>query len=245
MKITLTSIYQNTIDLISWIESLPKEVSHINLFIPIQDKHKINQTNVNGVELTLIPVDTPNLFLEFHTLYLNNKGWNVCIPMHYQITEALYAEIASIVTSAGSTTILYYKEKEKVEFLGRDIKKGGYTKEPALYLFHSDGLANNTIRFSDHQKLVAPIHISSQQPFDNFHLELDIKQQVLSYIDYTQGKKAYKIAFFTRPLSTFFYRGLIKGSFFEGKPGFILTYLYSLASFKRVLFLWMKYKKID
>lgn len=244
MNITLNSIYQDNINLTKWIASLPKEVTHINLFIPLKDKHRVTLSANDTVTVTLIPVDTPKLFLELNTLYPLNQGWHICVPMHCEISDTLYNEIKSIINQKDTNT-LYTKDRGIVQFLGQHLKKGGYKKEPILLLFHQNILSSKEISYQAIRKLSAPITISKEQTFDNFHLELDIQQQILSYLDYLKGKKVHTMQFFTKPLGTFIYRGLLRGSFLEGKAGFALTYLYALSAFKRVLFLNMKYKKIE
>lgn len=245
MNITLNSIYQNNIDLTKWITSLPTEVTHINLFISLKDKHQVTITSLGNITITLIPIDTPKLFLELNTLYPLNSGWHICVPMHCEISDALQSEIKAIITTNEVNNTLYIKEKGTIKFLDQQLNKGGYQKEPILLLFHQSILSSKGVSYQSIQKLSAPIVIHEEQTFDNFHLELDIQQQILSYIDYLKGKKVHTFQFFTKPLGVFFYRGLLRGSFFEGKAGFALTYLYALSAFKRVLFLNMKYKKID
>ncbi|AJH15891.1 hypothetical protein [Myroides profundi] len=246
MNLTILSIYQNNIDLKNWIENLPKQIDHVLLILPIQDKHYIDHTNQYSVQITYLCVDTNELFQSLHNKLTELKvSWFAFMPMHYQFTTELAEEINNIIANSNESTTLYIKKREYIQFLGENIRKGGFQKQPALLLFNSLSLADHKLYFASIKDLKAPITTIVDQSFDNFHFELDIYQQVLSYSDFLNNKKVYKIYFFTNPFGTFMYRGLIRGGFFEGKAGFTLTYLYALASFKRVLFLWMRYKKID
>lgn len=245
MIITLNTIYQDSIDLNTWLNTLPKEITHVNLLVPISSKHNKVQPELSGVVINFIPVDTPRLFLDFQQLYPLNKGWHICYPMHYQLSTELVAELLSITRNEGEKRTVYTKEKGEVNFLGQTIKKGAYNRDTILLFFHLDQPVLIDLLSVPTKKLVAPIERYTQQNFDNFHLELDIQQQLLSYLNFLQHKKYYLIQFFTKPLGTFLYRGVIRGGFFEGKAGFALAYLYALSSFKRILFLRMKYKGID
>lgn len=245
MTLTLNSIYQDSINLLIWLESLPNEITHINLFVPLNCKHKLVQADYSEFNLTFIPLDTPELFLNFQSIFPSNDGWQLNYPMHYQLSATLLDEIVSITRQQTVEKKVYSKEKGRVEFLGETVKKGGYCRDTVLILFYKDQTPLSDLVYWPMQQLVGPIEQYTPQNFDDFHLELDVKQQVLSYLDFKKGKKYSTIQFFTKPLATFLYRGLIKGGFFEGKPGFALAYLYALSSFKRVLFLRMKYKSID
>jgi len=245
MVLTLHTIYQDNIDLNTWLNTLPQAITHINLLVPINSKHNMVQPEFTGVTIHFVPVDTPRLFLDFQQLYPLNKGWHICYPMHYQLSTELVAELVSVTKNEGEKRTIYTKEKGEINFLGQTIKKGGYNRDTILLFFYLDQPVLTDLLSMSIKKLAAPIERYTQQTFDNFHLELDIQQQLLSYLNFLQHKKYYLIQFFTKPLGTFLYRGVIRGGFFEGKAGFALTYLYALSSFKGLLFLRMKYKDID
>lgn len=244
MNISLLSIYQNNIDLSQWLTTLPDEIDHLFCIVPIQDKHKIDIAIKSKIQITYLYIDNENFFRNLHkTLITSQASWFMFLPMHLKISTELYSEIKEAVSSNNNT--LFIKQKSSIRFLGKNIKKHKLTNSPDLILFNIESLMDKTIYFKKTQKLSSSLEEVDLQHFDNFHLELDVQQQVLSYYDFLKKKKVYKIHFFTKPLATFLYRGIIKGAFLDGKAGFSLTYLYALASFKRTLFLWMKYKNID
>ena len=81
--------------------------------------------------------------------------------------------------------------------------------------------------------------------FDEFNTKLTLEAQMLANELYEKKIRPNYFHLLAIPFGNFIKNYFLKGLFIKGKKGFILAYIYAFASFKKYLFLWLKYRKIE
>ncbi|MCP1995736.1 hypothetical protein [Flavobacterium sp. HSC-61S13] len=170
-----------------------------------------------------------------------SNEWILFLNFNEVVTSELQQEIKSILIDSHGFSE-FYTRKKGMFFMGKIARFGGYNARKSLLLqrhplYHqpNDGIAflkNLTLDYS-------------YTTFDNYNKKLDQHSLRLAEAMHSRNIRPNFFHFTVRPLNEFIYRYFVQMGFIDGKEGFILAYLQAFANYKKYLFLWMKYRKID
>ena len=81
--------------------------------------------------------------------------------------------------------------------------------------------------------------------FDEYNLQLTLEAKELAAILYQKKIKPNYFHLTVVPFGNFIKNYFFKLQILKGKKGFILSYIHAFATFKKYLFLWLKYRQIE
>lgn len=81
--------------------------------------------------------------------------------------------------------------------------------------------------------------------FDEYNSQLTLEAKELANALYEKKIKPNYFHLIVIPFVSFIKNYFLKLGILKGKKGFILSYIYAFATFKKYLFLWLKYRKLE
>lgn len=81
--------------------------------------------------------------------------------------------------------------------------------------------------------------------FDEYNAQLTLEAKELANELYAKKIKPNYFHLIVVPFGNFIKNYFFRLQIFKGKRGFILCYVHAFAVFKKYLFLWLKYRKLD
>lgn len=81
--------------------------------------------------------------------------------------------------------------------------------------------------------------------FDEYNSQLTIEAKALANILYEKKIRPNYLHLIVIPFGFFLKNYFFKLQFLKGKEGFILAYIHAFSIFKKYLFLWLKYRKME
>lgn len=81
--------------------------------------------------------------------------------------------------------------------------------------------------------------------FDEYNLQLTLQAKELANRLYEKKIRPNYFHLIIIPFGNFIKNYFFKLQILKGKRGFILSYLYAFATFKKYLFLWLKYRRME
>ena len=234
------------------IEEFVKSLSFANEIIFVDSYSTDNTVSIAeslGVKVIKRSFDNFSSQKNF-TITQANHEWIVFFDLDETISPELANELISTIDS--NNTASAYKVKRNFYFMGKHIKHSGFQNDSVIRLFrkldckYSSNLVHETL---DVNGTISNLkHKSDHYTYKGF----DLYNEKLSNYSKLQAKMLYakKVRpnlyhFLVRPWYRFFHQYFIKLGILDGKEGFILAYLSAFSVFKRYLFLWVMYRKID
>lgn len=179
-----------------------------------------------------------------------NYEWIVFFDLDELISEELASEIKTKIDSAPDTSA--FKVKRNFYFMGKHIRYSGFQNDAVVRVFKKskcdfgNNLVHEKINVTGTTKLLknSSDHYS-YKTFDSYNEKLTHYSKLQATALYRQQVRPKLYHFLLRPFWRLIHQYIIKLGFLDGKEGFILAYLSAFAVFKRYLFLWTMYRKID
>ncbi len=170
-----------------------------------------------------------------------SNEWILYLNFNEVITPELHKELQSVLADSKGYSE-FYTRKKGLYFMGKIVRFGGYTARKSLLLQRHPQFSgsHSGIAFLKNTTLDY-----SYTTFDNYNKKLDQHSLRLSEAMHSRNIRPNFFHFTLRPLNEFIYRYFVQMGFLDAKEGFILAYLQAFATYKKYLFLWMKYRKID
>lgn len=81
--------------------------------------------------------------------------------------------------------------------------------------------------------------------FDEYNSQLTQEAKDLADLMYQKKIKPNYFHLTAIPFGNFIKNYFLKLQFLKGKKGFIISYVHAFATFKKYLFLWLKYRKME
>lgn len=81
--------------------------------------------------------------------------------------------------------------------------------------------------------------------FDEYNSQLTLEAKALANKLYEQKIRPNYFHLIAIPFGNFIKNYFLKLQILKGKEGFIFSYIHAFATFKKYLFLWLKYRKLE
>ncbi len=81
--------------------------------------------------------------------------------------------------------------------------------------------------------------------FDEYNSQLTLEAKELANVLYEKKIKPNYFHLIAIPFGNFIKNYFLKLGILKGKKGFIFSYIHAFATFKKYLFLWLKYRKLE
>lgn len=81
--------------------------------------------------------------------------------------------------------------------------------------------------------------------FDEYNSQLTLEAKELANVLYEKKIKPNYFHLIVIPFGNFIKNYFLKLQILKGKKGFVLSYIHAFATFKKYLFLWLKYRKLE
>jgi len=179
-----------------------------------------------------------------------SHDWIVFFDLDEIISEELATEIQSKILN--STDISSFKVKRNFYFMGKHINYSGFQNDAVVRVFkkskcsYGNNLVHETLEVNGKtETLKNKSNHYSYRTFDDYNEKMTRYSKLQAEMLYQKNIRPKFYHFMLRPLWRFFHQYLIKLGVLDGKEGCILAYLSAFAVFKRYLFLWTMYRKID
>lgn len=176
--------------------------------------------------------------------------WIVFFDLDETISEKLAKEITQKTTLNSSTKA--YKVKRNFYFMGKRIKYSGFQNDLVIRLFKKSSCNYNTNLVHETLDVNGTIETLKHKSDHFTYKTFDLYNQKLTQYSKLQAEMLYQknvrptlYHFLVRPWYRFFHQYVIKLGILDGKEGFILAYLSAFSVFKRYLYLWTMYRKIE
>lgn len=170
-----------------------------------------------------------------------SNEWILFLNFNEVITPELHLELQAILTDPRGYSE-FYTRKKGLYFMGKIVRFGGYTARKSLLLQRHPQYTNSDSGIAFLKNTTLDYSYTS---FDHYNKKLDQHSLRLSEAMHSRNIRPNFLHFTLRPSNEFIYRYFVQMGFLDGKEGFILAYLQAFATYKKYLFLWMKYRKID
>lgn len=179
-----------------------------------------------------------------------SHDWIVFFDLDELISDDLANEIKTKISNA--IDVSAFNVKRNFYFIGKRIKYSGFQNDEVVRVFkkskcaYGKNLVHETLEVNGNTETLK--HKSdhySYKNFDGYNEKLTRYSKLQADMLYNQNVRPKFYHFTLRPLWRFFHQYVIMLGFLDGKEGFILAYLSAFAVFKRYLFLWTMYRKID
>ncbi|MBW3519637.1 hypothetical protein [Flavobacterium sp. NKUCC04_CG] len=170
-----------------------------------------------------------------------SNEWILFLNHNEVITPELHKELFSILADSRGFGE-FYTRKKGLFFMGKIVRFGGYTSRKSLLLQRHPQYAKSDLGIAFLKNTTLDY---SYTTFDQYNKKLDQHSLRLSEAMYSRNIRPNFLHFTLRPLNEFVYRYFVQIGFLDAKEGFILAYLQAFATYKKYLFLWMKYRKIE
>ena len=176
--------------------------------------------------------------------------WIVFFDLDEVISEELAEEIKQKTLLVSNTKA--YKVKRNFYFMGKRIKYSGFQNDSVVRLFKKEVCSYNTNLVHETLNVNGTIETLKHRSDHFTYKSFDLYNQKLTQYSKLQAKMLYQknvrpslYHFLVRPWFRFFHQYVIKLGILDGKEGFILAYLSAFSVFKRYLYLWTMYRKIE
>lgn len=176
--------------------------------------------------------------------------WIVFFDVDETITPQLAEEIQSKINS--NNDVSAYKVKRHFIFMGKRIKYSGFQNDAVVRVFkksdcsYNSDLVHETLQVNGKTEMLKNTSDHySYKTFDLYNDKLTRYSKLQAEMLYIKNIRPNLFHFIIKPCWRFFHQYIIKLGFLDGKEGFIIAYLSAFAVFKRYLFLWIMYRKID
>ena len=180
-----------------------------------------------------------------------SNDWVVFFDPDELVLPGLAKEIEQKISSK-NTEIKAYKVKRNFFFMGKKIKFSGFKNDVVIRVFNKNyceyngNLVHETLKVNGEIGLLKhKCDHHSYKTFDRYNKKLTKYSKLQAKMLYEKNIRPNFFHFFIRPWYRFFHQYIIQLGIFDGKEGFILAYLSAFAVFKRYLYLWTMYRKID
>lgn len=176
--------------------------------------------------------------------------WILFFDLDEVISNELANEIQAKISS--KTDFSAFMVKRNFYFMGKHIKYSGFQNDAVVRVFkksdctYGDNLVHETLEVKGKtETLINKSDHYSYKTFDAYNEKLTRYSKLQAEMLYRKNVRPKFYHFTLRPLWRLFHQYVIKLGFLDGKEGFILAYLSAFGVFKRYLFLWTMYRKID
>jgi glycosyltransferase involved in cell wall biosynthesis len=176
--------------------------------------------------------------------------WIVFFDLDEVISEALAEEIKN--KTINSKGILAFKVKRNFFFMGKPMKHSGFQNDFVFRLFKKSACKFNANMVHEVLEVNGKTGVLKNasnhytyKSFDAFNSKLTRYSRLQAKALYKKNKRPNLYHFLFRPWWRFFHQYIIKLGILDGKEGFILAYCNAFAVFKRYLYLWTMYRKIE
>ncbi|RKE92362.1 glycosyltransferase family 2 protein [Ichthyenterobacterium magnum] len=176
--------------------------------------------------------------------------WIVFFDLDEVISKELAEEIKQKTLFASNTKA--YKVKRNFHFMGKRIKYSGFQNDSVVRLFKKEACSYNTNLVHETLDVNGTTETLKCRSDHFTYKSFDLYNQKLTQYSKLQAKMLYQknlrpslYHFLVRPWFRFFHQYVIKLGILDGKEGFILAYLSAFSVFKRYLYLWTMYRKIE
>ncbi len=176
--------------------------------------------------------------------------WILFFDLDEVISNELANEIQAKISS--KTDVSAFKVKRNFYFMGKHIRFSGFQNDAVVRVFkksdctYGDNLVHETLEVNGKtETLINKSDHYSYKTFDAYNEKLTRYSKLQAEMLYRKNVRPKFYHFTLRPAWRLFHQYVIKLGFLDGKEGFILAYLSAFGVFKRYLFLWTSYRKID
>ncbi len=176
--------------------------------------------------------------------------WVVFFDLDEIISKDLADEIQSKIKT--SKNVSAFKVKRNFYFMGRRMKYSGFQNDAVVRVFKKSdcsfgtSLVHETLDVNGTtETLKNKSDHYTYKNFDDYNEKLTRYSKLQAENLYNSNKRPSFYHFLIRPFWRFFHQYFIKLGVLDGKEGFILAYINAFSVFKRYLFLWTMYRKID
>lgn len=187
-----------------------------------------------------------------YAISLANYKWILFLDTDELINSVLKKEILFKIYSKKYKYDAYYL-KERYFFMNKKLKYGGFKNKKSIKLFKKNKCffdKHNLV----HEKIICKGKIGilknkfnhyTYNSWEQFNKKLTKYAKIQSEEIFKKGIKPNFFHFIIKPFYRFINHYIIKGGILDGEEGLFISYLYSSYVFKRYVFLWMKYRKIQ
>lgn len=249
MKITALAITLNEAEVIeSFLQSLwfVDEIIIVDSFST--DKTVQLASKVDNVTIYKRKFDDFSAQKNFAISKAKND-WIIFFDPDEEITKQLGQEIVS--TLKNPTSIAYFVKRD-LYFMEKRIKYSGFQTDWIVRLFNKnnckyDGnLVHEVLKTEGRtSKLKTRLPHHTYKNFDNYTNKLQRYSALQAQMLFDKKKKPSLAEFFFRPFYRFWHQYIIRLGILDGKEGLILAYINAFSVFRRYVYLWLKYQKIN
>lgn len=176
--------------------------------------------------------------------------WVTFFDLDEIVTPELAAEITHKTKKNGEVTA--YKVRRENYFMGKKINYSGFQNDEVIRLFQKSHC--NYDGSSVHETLIVRGKIASLEnqckhvtykDFDSYNNKLSLYSKLQAERLFDENLRPNVYHFLVRPFYRFVHQYFIRLGILDGKEGYILAYLSAFAVFKRYIFLWTMYRKLN